>query len=478
MRERWLFLTGNLALAGVKKVLDSFEKDFDCTVHSLGISVASLMTTEFVKRRLKETFGADRVLLPGSFRGDLDALTKHFGVPFERGPEDLKDLPEFFGHKKKRVPLDCRDILIFAEINEASEMTAEAILAAAQFYCKEGADVIDLGFLPDRGFPHLPEVIRLLKENGLKVSVDTHDAPSLIEADRAGADYLLSLKPSTLWVAEEVSAVPIVIPETEDDADSLYTAVEALQSKNRAFIADPIVAPIHYGFTRSISRCCELRRRYPDLEIMLGTGNVTELTHADSAGMTALLIGIASELRVHAVLTTQVSGHCRKVIREADLARRIMYAARKNQTTPAHFDEGLMGLHERRPFPYSNDEIQALAKQVRDPGYRIQVNEHGVHVYNRAMYKLAADPYDFYDGLEVADDGGHAFYLGVELARAQLAWQLGKRYTQDEELNWGCAVEAKKEDLSRLKEAGVTLREKRSKIKNKRKTKTAPNQSN
>jgi hypothetical protein len=26
----------------------------------------------------------------------------------------------------------------------------------------------------------------------------------------------------------------------------------------------------------------------------------------------------------------------------------------------------------------------------------------------------------------------------VELARAQIAWQLKKRYNQDEELQWGC----------------------------------------
>ena len=53
----------------------------------------------------------------------------------------------------------------------------------------------------------------------------------------------------------------------------------------------------------------------------------------------------------------------------------------------------------------------------------------------------------------------------MELARAQIGWQLGKRYTQDEELGWGCAVEKKKEDLSKFKEGGVTLQEKRQKIK-------------
>jgi len=30
--------------------------------------------------------------------------------------------------------------------------------------------------------------------------------------------------------------------------------------------------------------------------------------------------------------------------------------------------------------------------------------------------------------------------MGVELARAQIAFQLGKRYIQDEELKWGAAI--------------------------------------
>ena len=107
-----------------------------------------------------------------------------------------------------------------------------------------------------------------------------------------------------------------------------------------------------------------------------------------------------------------------------------------------------MGLHERHPFLYSDLEIRQSAKRVRDPSYRIQVNQNGVHVYNRDMYKLANDPYDFYADLKVSDDGGHAFYLGVELARAQLAWQLGKRYMQERELDWGCAVKRRRKTES------------------------------
>jgi hypothetical protein len=60
----------------------------------------------------------------------------------------------------------------------------------------------------------------------------------------------------------------------------------------------------------------------------------------------------------------------------------------------------------------------------------------------------------------VETDGGHAFYLGVELARAHIAWQLGKRYNQDEPLQWGCQVDAPEEqavDPHAYKPAGTTL---------------------
>ena len=43
---------------------------------------------------------------------------------------------------------------------------------------------------------------------------------------------------------------------------------------------------------------------------MMGVGNLTELTEADTSGINALLFGIAAELNVAAVLTTQVSAAC------------------------------------------------------------------------------------------------------------------------------------------------------------------------
>ena len=99
-----------------------------------------------------------------------------------------------------------------------------------------------------------------------------------------------------------------------------------------------------------------------------------------------------------------------------------------------------MALRDRRPLPNSPAEIAATAAEVSDANWRIEVAEDGIHVYNRDGHHVAGDPFDLFPRLAVERDGAHAFYLGVELARAQVAHQLGKRYVQDNELRWGVAV--------------------------------------
>ena len=63
-----------------------------------------------------------------------------------------------------------------------------------------------------------------------------------------------------------------------------------------------------------------------------------------------------------------------------------------------------------------------------------------------------------FDKLGVETDGAHAFYLGAELMKAEIAFRLGKRYAQDEPLDWGCATDRRAEDATRLSSAGHTLR--------------------
>ncbi|MCK5898725.1 MAG: dihydropteroate synthase, partial [Methylococcales bacterium] len=317
----------------------------------------------------------------------------------------------------------------------------------AFYYQSQGANIIDIGCLPDTPFPLLEEMIATLKSEGFSVSIDSLETDDLLRGSKAGADYMLSLTNETLWVADEVASTPILIPAQHGDLSSLDKAVETLQQRGHKFIVDPILDPIHFGFTESIVRYHQFRQKYPNIEMMLGVGNITELTHADTGGMNALLMGICSELNINHILATQVSDHASFAVKEADVARRIMFAAHENNTLPKHIDSGLMSLHETTPFPYQLSEIKELAAQVKDPSYRIQVSQEGVHIYNRDGFNSATDPFDLYPKLNLEQDGGHSFYLGVELARAQIAHQLGKRFTQDEALLWGCATQTSDSDI-------------------------------
>jgi len=460
MTEKILFLTGKLAEPSVHKVLNEMAPlPFDYRIHQLGVSVAALMTDKMIGRRLtKEMIGdSDQVIVPGRCRGDLVLLSQQLGVSIIRGPEEIKDLPIFFGRERKQPDLSRYDVNIFAEIVDAPDRDIAGILERANYYRDSGANVIDIGCLPEEKFPHMEEAILALHEAGFKVSVDSLDIKDLRRAGKAGADYVLSLTEKTYHLAEEMDTVPIIVPAERGSLASLERAMELMDKINRPFIADPIIEPIHFGFTNSIVRYHELRRRYPDAPMMMGVGNLTELTDADTSGINAILFGIISELQITNVLATEVSPHARRAIKEADIARRMMFAAREDSSLPRDFTGDLMIAHERRPFPDSAQEIIELAGKIKDPNYRIKVAKQGIYMFNRDGLMQDIDPFAFYPQLDLKDDTGHAFYLGAELAKAQIAWQLGKRYTQDEELEWGCATHKIEEDLTQQTAEGTTL---------------------
>ncbi|MGH7210850.1 MAG: DUF4346 domain-containing protein, partial [Acetobacteraceae bacterium] len=115
-------------------------------------------------------------------------------------------------------------------------------------------------------------------------------------------------------------------------------------------------------------------------------------------------------------------------------------------------------IHDRAPLVQSAAEIAALAAGVRDTNYRIAVAEDGIHVYNARMHEVGRDAMSLFPALDIAADAPHAFYLGIELMKAEIAFALGKRYVQDEALEWGCAAPRASRDKTRLAEAGPTKR--------------------
>jgi dihydropteroate synthase-like protein len=459
MSERILFLTGHLARHRLDVVLEGMAPTpFEWTVFDVGVKVAALMTEPILMRRLPRPIAADRVIVPGRCRADLGRLSQEFGAPFERGPDELKDLPAYFGKAGAALDLSKHALRIFAEIVDASQLTIEALVVRAQALSAAGADVIDLGCLPDTPFPHLEEAVGELKAKGFAVSVDSAEPEELRRGGRAGADFLLSLSEANLAIAEETGARPILIPAPHGDLDSLYRAHEVSAKLGLAAILDPILDPIHFGFVDSLARYREVRKRLPEAELMMGTGNLTELTDADSVGVTALMMGVCSELGIANALTVHVSPHTRRTVQEHDAARRIMYAALRDHSLPRDYGRALLQIHDRSPFLNSSREIAEVARQVKDASFRIEAAEDGIHIYNREGHHIAEDALALFDKLDVRSDGAHAFYLGTELMKAEVAYRLGKRYVQDEPLDWGCATDKRIEDTTRLSAAGHTLR--------------------
>jgi dihydropteroate synthase len=150
-----------------------------------------------------------------------------------------------------------------------------------------------------------------------------------------------------------------------------------------------------------------------------------------------------------------------RTVEEHDIARRVLFAAREDGSLPRGYHAGLLQIHDRKPFVASPEDIEALAGAVRDANFRIMTAEDGIHIFNSKGHALATDAFELFPGLGVEADGAHAFYLGAELMKAEIAWRLGKRYVQDEPLTWGVAAPAPEADRTRLAEAGHTLRAKK-----------------
>src|ERR671935_1568427 len=183
MADRYLFVTGKLAAPALRDTLRRAELPFDYDVAVMKITVAALMTPDWIARRLEVAPNVTRIMIPGLCQGDTDVLSERFDVPAEKGPADLKRLPAFFGQADARSRYGARDIRIFAEINNVPHLDRERILEAAAYYRDAGADVIDLGLSLDRNWlDEGPEVIADLKARGFTLSIDTLDPDEILMA--------------------------------------------------------------------------------------------------------------------------------------------------------------------------------------------------------------------------------------------------------------------------------------------------------
>jgi dihydropteroate synthase len=459
--SKLLLVTGRLAgpsLHGVVERLNRAPRDsrLSLSVLELPISVAALMRPDWALRQIRKILdgpgdekfsrdGQDRIVMPGRVSGDLRTMEDALGVPVARGPDDLWDIPEWLG-------LDGladfsgesgeTGMKIIAEITDAWRMSVGAITARAEQFRRDGADYIDLGGDPSLGVPDVGAKIKMLKSRGFLVSVDTFHRETMLMAREAGADMLLSVNSSNMDILDAPGAVNcpvVVVPDHDLDESQYISSLEANMGRaaraGAAAIADPILSPPLMGFVPSLRRFFDYRAAHPDVPMLMGAGNVTELLESDSAGVSALLAACLHELRIDYALTTEVAHWARGAVRELAAARGIMRAASCRRALPRRISPALREL-KGKPPRYTAARLREMQASVTDGNWRIFVAEDAVCVFNSEFFLIGGDVAKIYAEMGISDPN-HAFYIGRELQKAAIAMRLKRDYVQDDEIHWG-----------------------------------------
>lgn len=471
-----ILLTGRLAEPALRRVMDELvsKLPLQYEIVTLGIQVAALMHVDWILRRLPQLplawatrtesgnsavssvdvlsptampqpstgSNSPRVIVPGWCQGDLDKLSAAWKVPVERGPKDLQDLPEYLGRANGRTPPDLTSwsIEILAEINHAPRLSDRELMEVATGYRNDGADLIDLGCIPGESWATVGSTVRRLRNEGFRVSIDSFEQREVTAAVEAGAELILSGNSSNVSWVKSLPAELVIIPDQPAEWDRWTDVIAEVTAAGQKFRLDPVLEPIGYGFAASLARYMSVRTAFPDTPIMMGIGNVTELTEVDSSGVNLLLAAICEELQIGSVLTTQVIPWCQTAVREFNLSRRIVRHSLSQRVLPKHLTSDLLLLRDRRRKPRSAADLKELAGQLTDANFRIFAEAGEVHLMNRYGYWHGSDPYTVFDEMSAANpdlSADHAFYLGIELSKARTALTLGKNYVQDEALRWG-----------------------------------------
>ena len=140
------------------------------------ITVAALMTTPWIARFLEVPAGHRPGPDPRALRGRPAVVAgASSACRRRRVPRISAKSPVTSAGPRRRRDYGAYDIEILAEINNAPRLRPTQFRAAADYFRASGADVIDIGCTPGLPFPALGDVVRELREAGMRVSIDSFE---------------------------------------------------------------------------------------------------------------------------------------------------------------------------------------------------------------------------------------------------------------------------------------------------------------
>lgn len=400
-----LVVTGLLAEAAVRK---SVEDRADVLV--LPTEVAALITPQkLISGFANSVFSNkkyDAVLVSGFSKFNFEKAEKEIGSPIYLGPKHAVDLKYVLSSPvfSKTVP-SCEliqnqkseqafEILkeyeatespvfnigsvsiggtsrmkILAEIVAAESLTKDELRFQVSLLVSEGADMIDVGFSPDTDEQTVSSVFSYVKSiSPVPVSIDSGDFSQILSGIANGADLVLSVDSRILDEYSELlsrkefghsadypffeKVAFVVIPDLFSKEDRLTTLEKnisaARQMGMKKIIADPILSPPGKDLLPSLMNYYSFHQRNPDIPILFGAGNVTELFDADSVGMNALLAEIADECGVSVLFTPYAGDKGKGAVRELKTASEMMVLSGVRDSSPKDLGIDLLILKEKR----------------------------------------------------------------------------------------------------------------------------------
>ncbi len=504
MKKTIILITGRKAAGAARKIAQNIKANV--IIHESAVDVAAFLSIEAIAKELegKDLKGASMIIIPGEVCGDASMVTERFGIPCFKGPRNVSDLPPIMEKalkdkvnlspttpadelaskellketvkalekayhrpekylytigRKEKVYIGSGTGHVVAEINDAPHQTPEELMNKAKYYVSCGAEVIDLGMVAseDNSGKIGPMIETLRKTIRAPLSIDSYNDKEILSAADADIDLVLSIGLSNVHLIDSIDVPYVLIPKDAKGAiphesPKRVALLEKLLNKSggkKAF-ADPVLFPLNSGFTESLRAYALFRENNPDVPMLLGAGNVTELLDADSPGANAILAGIASELDIDLLFTTEASPKTRGSVRELAEAAKMMYLSKTQKQSPKDLGIDLLILKDKRRNEPTDAEEKTIQTIEASQKHKIKLDDRFYKIYltdkiNAVLYigkkpairvtgNKAEDVYKELIGRGLVKDPGHSAYLGKELYKAETALRLGKDYVQDGEL--------------------------------------------
>ncbi|MCD6324066.1 MAG: dihydropteroate synthase-like protein [Desulfurococcales archaeon] len=496
-----LLITTQAAEGIVKEVVSKLRmNDLKFDIYRSNAQVACLASVTSIVEELRlstlDLNEYDLVIIPGLMRGSAKKIEEVFHVPAVKGTLYAGDLPQMIEALLEGVkfsPDVPADVILKENVIRTLQRRVESVISSKEplfwlgnvkfvvdpppvilFYEYMVEDGSDLGQLShylrtnnvegvivgcdvECGSADLMGAVSRLKSEGFIVGLDVQDFRSVPDDVISELDIVMNVDENSLhWLGGKLSTSQalVLIPSCSEDVLNSLTKVvsEAFSIGLTKVIVDPLIRPPMLGFSESIKRFIESKSSIK-LPHLFGMPNFYELVDADTSGVIASLMPLSFELGASVVLLTESSHKSRGAVKEAFLAREMVYRAFVRKSPPVDVGIDLLIVKEKvrkhvPPPPLNGGRAVTVSsfKPYRlDPKHYIKVyvdsDERAivVDVHDASTHEVKArftgsDPLSV--GRAVVEEfnlpADHALYLGFELSKAEIAMRLRKGYVQDE----------------------------------------------